>query len=499
MKNFICLLAILPMMLAAGCSGENGEPGLDGPRGEQGPPGLDSDPADVADVLTARGDFVSAVGDDLATNHADDLRGPEGPIGPPGELGPPGSQGEQGPSGPQGEPGPQGEQGLQGEQGPPGLDSDPADVAVVLTASVDFVSAVGDDLATNHADDLRGPEGPIGPPGEQGPEGFQGLQGVSGEQGLVGPEGPQGVPGEQGLVGPEGPQGVPGEQGLVGPEGPQGVPGEQGFVGPEGPQGVPGEQGLVGPEGPQGIPGEQGTVGPEGLQGVPGEQGFVGPEGPQGVPGEQGLVGPEGPQGVPGLDGSPDTPAEILAKLLFVDVAGSGLDADTLDGQDSTVLLSRITQLENDLQAAQDTIVKLGGAAPYAWDGADEILGLVSSFSTKYFDFYDVLSEAVIRVYTQVDSGYNFYFLSADCSGIRWVQTSRPPGVFAFGYLDRYSGEICAVPDVADSSFPFYSRRTIYDDTGAYACFPTSGCSEGWRPCQVVRTITPGVYVAPIQ
>jgi len=47
-----------------------------------------------------------------------------------------------------------------------------------------------------------------------------------------------------------------------------------------------------------------------------------------------------GQQGPPGVDGSPDTPAQILAKLVTVDGAGSGLDADTLDGLDSLYFAS---------------------------------------------------------------------------------------------------------------------------------------------------------------
>jgi hypothetical protein len=46
-------------------------------------------------------------------------------------------------------------------------------------------------------------------------------------------------------------------------------------------------------------------------------------QGPPGIPGAQGTQGP---------GGSPDAPAEVLGKLSGVDGAGSGLDADTLDG-----------------------------------------------------------------------------------------------------------------------------------------------------------------------
>jgi hypothetical protein len=56
------------------------------------------------------------------------------------------------------------------------------------------------------------------------------------------------------------------------------------------------------------------------------EQKLTLPEGPQ---------GPRGPQGPAGSDGSPDTGAQILGKLAGVDGAGSGLDADTIDGVDS--------------------------------------------------------------------------------------------------------------------------------------------------------------------
>ncbi len=53
-------------------------------------------------------------------------------------------------------------------------------------------------------------------------------------------------------------------------------------------------------------------------------------QGPPGPPGPAGAPGP------PGASGSPDTAAQVLAKLITVDGAGSGLDADLLDGMDST-------------------------------------------------------------------------------------------------------------------------------------------------------------------
>ena len=63
-------------------------------------------------------------------------------------------------------------------------------------------------------------------------------------------------------------------------------------------------------------------------------EGSVGPPGPVGPPGADSTV--PGPPGPPGASGSPDTAAQVLAKLITVDGTGSGLDADLLDGKDST-------------------------------------------------------------------------------------------------------------------------------------------------------------------
>jgi hypothetical protein len=51
-----------------------------------------------------------------------------------------------------------------------------------------------------------------------------------------------------------------------------------------------------------------------------------------GQTGQQGPIGPAGPQGPAGADGSPDTAAQVRAKLVTVDGSGSGIDADLLDG-----------------------------------------------------------------------------------------------------------------------------------------------------------------------
>jgi hypothetical protein len=93
----------------------------------------------------------------------------------------------------------------------------------------------------------------------------------------------------------------------------------------------------------QGPAGPKGDPGPAGPQGVAGQQGPAGDTGPQGLPGDAGPQGPQGPTGPQGDAGSPDTPSQVLAKLQTVDGAGSGLDADLLDGLDSAALQKTVT------------------------------------------------------------------------------------------------------------------------------------------------------------
>ena len=88
-----------------------------------------------------------------------------------------------------------------------------------------------------------------------------------------------------------------------------------------------GGDGTPGKDGSPGAMGEQGDIGPEGPAGAKGAQGKTGPQGPE---------GPEGPQGPKGDPGSADSPDDVLAKLNMVGGDGSQLNADKLDGLDSS-------------------------------------------------------------------------------------------------------------------------------------------------------------------
>src|SRR5262249_4382490 len=86
-------------------------------------------------------------------------------------------------------------------------------------------------------------------------------------------------------------------------------------------------------------------------RGPAGPQGPVGPPGPAGG---QGLVGAQGSPGAPGQNGSPDTGGQILSKLAPVDGSGSGLDADTLDGQNSTSFVTPGTEAWHEIGPFED-------------------------------------------------------------------------------------------------------------------------------------------------
>ena len=120
---------------------------------------------------------------------------------------------------------------------------------------------------------------------------------------------------------------------------------ELGQNGPQGPAGPQGATGPTGPQGPTGPTGPKGDTGATGATGPKGDTGATGPTGPQGPAGPTGSTGATGPQGPAGADGSPDTAAQVRAKLVTVDGSGSGIDADLLDGSHASAfaLLSGAT------------------------------------------------------------------------------------------------------------------------------------------------------------
>ena len=125
---------------------------------------------------------------------------------------------------------------------------------------------------------------------------------------------------------------------------------QTGPTGPQGPQGPTGPQGPQGDKGDTGLTGQTGPTGNQGAQGIQGIQGIVGPTGPQGA------TGPQGPQGT--------TDTSVVNGLIdsrvnksFVD--NLNVDADTLDGINSTSFEQTSNKNQNNGYAGLDSAGKV--------------------------------------------------------------------------------------------------------------------------------------------
>jgi len=125
---------------------------------------------------------------------------------------------------------------------------------------------------------------------------------------------------------------------------------QTGPTGPQGPQGPTGPQGPQGDKGDTGLTGQTGPTGNQGSQGIQGIQGIVGPTGPQG------STGPQGPQGTADtstVNGLIDT----RVNKSFVDALN--VDADTLDGVNSTAFEQIANKNQNNGYAGLDSAGKV--------------------------------------------------------------------------------------------------------------------------------------------
>lgn len=86
------------------------------------------------------------------------------------------------------------------------------------------------------------------------------------------------------------------------------------------------------------------------LRGQTGPAGPQGPAGANGANGADGVPGAQGPQGEPGTSGGAElTSEQVRDKLLQADGTGSGVDADLLDGLNSSTFLTTNSNAGGDL------------------------------------------------------------------------------------------------------------------------------------------------------
>lgn len=179
----------------------------------------------------------------------------------------------------------------------------------------------------------------------------------SNDKGLANPASVN-IKGEAGAAGAKGDKGDPftyddftaaqlaalkGEKGDKGDKGDKGETGEQGVKGDKGEQGEQGQQGIQGVKGDTGATGANGQDGKSAYQ-IALDNGFVGTQ-------AEWLASLKGDKGDTGASGANITASEVLTKLKTVDGQNSGLDADMLDGHDTTYFATA-TQLAGKADAA---------------------------------------------------------------------------------------------------------------------------------------------------
>ncbi len=91
------------------------------------------------------------------------------------------------------------------------------------------------------------------------------------------------------------------------------------------------------------------------------EPGPTGATGPAGPAGPAGAAGATGLAGAPGEDGSPDSAEQVRDKLLTADGAGSGVDADTLDGKDAADFAANGAEAWHEIGTAGEPEMGYGG------------------------------------------------------------------------------------------------------------------------------------------
>ncbi len=145
---------------------------------------------------------------------------------------------------------------------------------------------------------------------------------------------------------------------------------QTGPTGPQGPQGPTGPQGPQGDKGDTGLTGQTGPTGNQGSQGTQGIQGIVGPTGPQGATGPQGPSGTANTSEVNGL-------IDTRVNKSFVDALN--VDADTLDGVNSTAFEQISNKNQNGGYAGLDSAGKVATAQlPSYVDDVEEYANFAS-------------------------------------------------------------------------------------------------------------------------
>jgi hypothetical protein len=199
-----------------------------------------------------------------------------------------------------------------------------------------------------------------------------------------------------------------------------------------------------------------------------------------------------GPAGPPGADGSPDTAAQILAKLVTVDGAGSTLDADLLDGQSGAhyLALGNATGPISDAQHGNR-----GGGALHA-TATPSVAGFITDAASDSKQ-YARRDGAWVEVVAFTSSAVHEYMLNGTTSAppsagtVRfnnatqasvttiWVNYTNYDGVDTKTYFAQRVkvGDTFYFQDRDDATkWQLYELNAAYTDSGTYATMPVT-----WR------------------
>ena len=358
-----------------GAVGLQGDAGLQGLAGNDGTPGS---PGEQGFPGTAGIDGLSGAQGEMGFTGKEGLPGKTGAAGVDGAPGTIGAMGDRGAAGATGDKGDTGASGVQGSAGPRGADG----ISVTATAL-----GIGDDSCPNGGVKYTtydgdhfvcdGVAGPQGDAGKQGLAGIDGIPGWQGEQGFPGAAGMDGLPGPGGEMGPMGSPGMPGKSGIEGTS----VYGSSlstedtqcNFLGGVKYSSIDGDQYVC-----NGAPGAAGDAGVQGVQGLAGAQGDAG------LTGDTGAAGPRGPMGPAGL----------------------GVGTKVADSEGTVV---------GTLISYQPGGHMMGSQYPI--------------YSVRDVDGRMLSLNALSGAFDTSSSGVNFYYLSADCTGQRYIQPQMGRGM----------------------------------------------------------------------
>jgi hypothetical protein len=218
---------------------------------------------------------------------------------------------------------------------------------------------------------------------------------------------------------------------------------------------------------PAGAAGPKGDVGPQGPQGAAGPKGDVGPQGPQGATGPQGA---KGDKGDPGANGSPDTPEQVRDKLASVDGAGSGVDADALDGLSSTQFVrgngtvTRGDAFRIVTGATNDVVALAAGDVTIRMDCSTTTVGLelVNSGASNYTAYMDdgtttqsstILTPGAVMP-TRIEPSTRSAGRGLLATWMARDTAARQVHVTAAAYRDDFGGTIFCTAEVQASTMP---------------------------------------------